>query len=108
MYYSKPMYLTLGYCQQHAQDPKPIPGRKPKSTTPKPGPITVRAPGAVTAKPKIKVTPAASRQTFLTQVRHGFTFSSAHTFNHRKSAFNCANYCEFGKVPNMYIHMFDA
>ncbi|XP_010785526.1 platelet-derived growth factor receptor-like protein [Notothenia coriiceps] len=60
--------LELAYCQEEAQQQKINPGRKPKPSITKLGRSTNKSPRAVTAKPKIKTTPAAPAQTFLTQV----------------------------------------
>ncbi|KAI9539173.1 hypothetical protein NQZ68_009250 [Dissostichus eleginoides] len=60
--------LELAYCQGEAQQQKINPGRKPKPSITKLGRSTNKSPRAVTAKPKIKTTPAAPAQTFLTQV----------------------------------------
>ncbi|XP_051276777.1 platelet-derived growth factor receptor-like protein [Dicentrarchus labrax] len=51
-----------------AQEQRTTPERKPKPSKPKLGKSTNKGPRAVTAKPKIKATPAAPAQTFLTQV----------------------------------------
>ncbi|KAL3045085.1 platelet-derived growth factor receptor-like protein [Trematomus bernacchii] len=60
--------LELAYCQEEAQQQKIKPGRKPKPSITKLGRSKNKSPRAVTAKPKIKTTPAAPAQTFLTQV----------------------------------------
>ncbi|KAK5865020.1 hypothetical protein PBY51_016216 [Eleginops maclovinus] len=60
--------FELAYCQKEAQQQKINPGRKPKPSITKLGRSTNKSPRAVTAKPKIKATPAAPAQTFLTQV----------------------------------------
>ncbi|XP_071396616.1 platelet-derived growth factor receptor-like protein [Centroberyx affinis] len=62
------LILELGYCQKDAQEHRTTPGRKPKPTKPKLGKATNKGPRAVTAKPKVKATPAAKGQTLLTQV----------------------------------------
>ncbi|XP_059202147.1 platelet-derived growth factor receptor-like protein [Centropristis striata] len=51
-----------------AQEQRTTPGKKPKPSKPKLGKATNKGPRAVTAKPKIKATPVAPAQTFLTQV----------------------------------------
>lgn len=58
------------YCQKDAQEQRPTPGTRPKPSKPKPGKTTNKGPRAVTAKPKIKATPAAQAQPLLTQVFH--------------------------------------
>ncbi|XP_018531085.1 platelet-derived growth factor receptor-like protein [Lates calcarifer] len=60
--------LELAYCQKDAQEQRPTPGTRPKPSKPKPGKTTNKGPRAVTAKPKIKATPAAQAQPLLTQV----------------------------------------
>ncbi|TKS72573.1 Platelet-derived growth factor receptor-like protein [Collichthys lucidus] len=51
-----------------AQEQRTTPGRTSKPSKPKFGKTTNKGPRAVTAKPKIKTTPAAPAQTVLTQV----------------------------------------
>ncbi|KAM9356633.1 platelet-derived growth factor receptor-like protein [Symphorus nematophorus] len=60
--------FELAHCQHDAQEQRTTPGRKPKSSKPKLGKSTNKGPRAMTAKTKIKATPAALPQTFLTQV----------------------------------------
>ncbi|XP_029297787.1 platelet-derived growth factor receptor-like protein [Cottoperca gobio] len=60
--------FELAYCQKDAQEQRTNPGRKTKPSIPKLVRSTKKGPRAVTAKPKIKDTPAAPAQTFLTQV----------------------------------------
>ncbi|XP_039975453.1 platelet-derived growth factor receptor-like protein [Xiphias gladius] len=60
--------FELANCQKDAEEQRPIPGRKPKLSKPTPGESTNKGPRAVTAKPKVKATPASQAQTFLTQV----------------------------------------
>lgn len=57
-------------CQKDAQEQRTTPGRTSKPSKPKLGKTTNKGPRAVTAKPKIKTTPAAPAQTVLTQVFH--------------------------------------
>lgn len=59
----------VAYCQKEAEEQRTTPGRKPKQSKPKLGKST-KSPRAVTTKPKVKATPAAPPQTFLTQVYH--------------------------------------
>lgn len=60
--------LCVAYCQKDGQEQKANPAKKPRSNKPK----TVKSTRA--AKPKIKATPAAPAQTFLTQVFHVLCF----------------------------------
>lgn len=60
--------LCVAYCQRDTQEQKTNPAKKPKSNKPKVVKSTNKGPRA--AKPKIKATPAAPAQTFLTQVFH--------------------------------------
>lgn len=60
--------FELADCQKDAHEQKTTAGRKPKSSISKPGKSTNKGPRAVTARPKIKATPAAPAQTVLTQV----------------------------------------
>ncbi|XP_042349867.1 platelet-derived growth factor receptor-like protein [Plectropomus leopardus] len=62
------LIFELAYCQKDAQEKRTTPSRKPKTSKPKLGKSTNKEPRAVTAKPKIKATPAAASQSLLTQV----------------------------------------
>ncbi|KAK2849351.1 hypothetical protein Q5P01_009185 [Channa striata] len=59
--------FELGHCQKDAQEQMTTPGRKVSLKKPKLGKSN-KGTRAVTAKPKLKVTPAAQGKTFLTQV----------------------------------------
>ncbi|KAF7661535.1 hypothetical protein LDENG_00260130 [Lucifuga dentata] len=60
--------FELAYCQKDVQKRTNSPGRKAKPSKPKAGKSTNKVSRALTEKPKIKATPAAPAQIFLTQV----------------------------------------
>ncbi|XP_076594882.1 platelet-derived growth factor receptor-like protein [Chaetodon auriga] len=68
------LIFESAYCQKDAQEQRTTPGRKAKPSKPKLGKSTNKGPRAVPGKTKIKATPAAPTQAFLTQVLNRRTF----------------------------------